>query len=197
MRKEIRVKTLVSSLVLMLALGAVAVAQDASPSPAPSYAPPAPEKEHSWLKQLEGEWETESEMLMGPGQPPAKTKGKETVTMFGPYFVFAHGEQGMGGQTMKSQFTIGYDAAKKTYRGTFVSNCDPTLWTYHAGSVDASGKMLTLEAEGPAMMLTKKKTTQYKETFKIVDADHREFTSSMVDDEGKWITFLTSKYTRK
>ena len=36
---------------------------------------PAPQKEHEWLKQFVGEWETHSEAVMGPGQPAIKCEG--------------------------------------------------------------------------------------------------------------------------
>ena len=34
--------------------------------------PPAatPQREHEWLRQFTGEWDTESESVTGPGQPP-------------------------------------------------------------------------------------------------------------------------------
>ena len=37
-----------------------------------------PQKEHKWLEQL-GEWEIEMEAATGPGQPPAKHTGTDTV----------------------------------------------------------------------------------------------------------------------
>jgi len=37
-----------------------------------------PQKEHAWFKQLVGDWTMEGEALMGPDQPPMKSKGFPT-----------------------------------------------------------------------------------------------------------------------
>lgn len=38
-----------------------------------------PHKENQWLRKLVGEWATEGEAEMGPGQPVSPFKGTETV----------------------------------------------------------------------------------------------------------------------
>ena len=38
---------------------------------------PKPQKEHEWLQQLVGEWDTEAEILEEPGKPPALYTGDE------------------------------------------------------------------------------------------------------------------------
>ena len=38
-----------------------------------------PQKEHEWLQKLVGEWASEAEATMEPGQPPAKFTGTESV----------------------------------------------------------------------------------------------------------------------
>src|SRR6185436_14528759 len=58
-----------TALVVFLSLmGAGLPAQDAPPTP-------KPQKEHEWLQQLVGEWETEGEAVAEPDKPPVKTKG--------------------------------------------------------------------------------------------------------------------------
>ncbi len=45
---------------------------------------PEPHAEHRWLQRLVGEWTYEAECDMGPGQPPVKTNGRESVRALGP-----------------------------------------------------------------------------------------------------------------
>lgn len=198
-------KLVFGAALVMLGIGA-AHAQDASPSASASPAttaaaipeckPAVPEKEHTWFKQLEGEWDIDTEVLMDPAKPPVKGKAKETTKLMGAFFVDADMDFEMGpGQKMKSRMTIGYDTKKKKYVGTFVSDMDAHMWVYE-GTMDAAGKVLSLEAEGPAMMDPRGRA-KYIDAVQVVDADHRTFTSSIQGADGKWTTFMTNHYTRK
>ncbi len=156
---------------------------------------PGPEKEHEWLKQLVGEWESESEMVMVPGQPPHKTKGKENVRAIGGLWVVSEltCESPMG--PMTALMTLGYDAQKKKYIGTWIDSMMNHMWHYE-GTLDATGKILTLEAEGPNMMDPTKRT-KYRDAVEIRSKDHKILTSSALGDDGKWITFGTTNFRRK
>jgi len=44
---------------------------------------------HQWLKRLVGEWSVVSQASMGPGQPPMKSRGRETVRMVGDLWLVA------------------------------------------------------------------------------------------------------------
>jgi hypothetical protein len=54
-----------------------------------------PQKEHAWFKQLVGDWTMEGEAFMGPDQPPMQSKGFETVSMLGEFWMVADGEAEM------------------------------------------------------------------------------------------------------
>ncbi len=47
---------------------------------------PAPQKEHHWLQQLEGNWTTETEAVMEPGKPPMKMNGTESTRSLGGFW---------------------------------------------------------------------------------------------------------------
>ena len=155
---------------------------------------PPPEKEHQWLEQLVGEWSVESEMTMAPGQEPVKSTGTETVRSLKGYWIVAE----MTGTMMDEQFTsiltLGYDPKKKKYVGFWVGDMMPYLWKYE-GTVDESGKVLTLETEGPCP--TAPKISKFKEILEIKDKDHRTFTTQMQGDDGNFTTVMKAEYTRK
>jgi hypothetical protein len=168
-----------------LMLAALLAAQDA-----PAMPKPAPE--HEWLKQLVGEWTTEGECVAGPDQPPIKMKGTESVTAVGGFWVRAANQGEIMGMPFEGHLTLGYDAAKKHYVGSWIDNMSGHLWTYR-GSVD--GRKLTLDAEGPSM-LDPTKPAKYRETLEIKSADHKVFTSS-IEKDGAWTLFMTIHYHRK
>ena len=156
---------------------------------------PGPEKEHEWLKQLVGEWEMESEMIMVPGQPPHKTKGKESVRAIGGLWVVSEltHESPMG--PMTALMTLGYDPQKKKYIGTWIDSMMNHMWHYD-GTLDATGKILTLESEGPNMMDPTKRA-QYRDVIEIKNKEHKVMTSSALGEDGKWVTFGTVNFRRK
>jgi hypothetical protein len=156
---------------------------------------PKPAKEHDLLNQFAGEWDVVTECTPEPGKDPVKCEGKESAKMLGGFFLVSEGEADMMGMPVKSVLTIGYDPAKKKYIGTFLCSMDSTLWNY-VGSLDESGKKLTLETEGP-IPFTPGKTAKFRETLELKDKDHKEFTSLMQGDDGKWTEVAKMKYTRK
>src|SRR5262245_40955276 len=84
-----------------------------------------PQKEHKWLQQLEGEWETTAEMIVEPGKPPVKSKGTESVRSLGGFWSVSEMKGECMGVKVTGLMTVGYDARKKKYVGTWVcSMCD-------------------------------------------------------------------------
>ena len=79
---------------------------------------PEPTKEHEWLKQFVGEWESELEAFMEPGKPTVKSKGTEVCRAIGGLWVIGEGKTDMGGMTYGHLLTLGYDPEKKKYIGT-------------------------------------------------------------------------------
>src|SRR5688572_9663025 len=91
-------------------------------------------------------------MMMGPDTPPVKTTATETARSIGGRWIIGEMKCEMPGMgPMTAVITIGYDAEKGKYHGSWIDTMHDHLWVY-TGSVDATGKILTLEAEGPNMM---------------------------------------------
>jgi hypothetical protein len=156
---------------------------------------PKPEQEHEWLQQLVGEWESDVEMFIEPGKPPLKSKGTESVRAIGGFWTLAENKGEAFGQPFTGLLTLGYDATKKRYVGTWVDSMTGYLWTYE-GTVDATGKVLTLETQGPCPDAPGK-LSQFKEVLALKSKDHKVFSSSIQGEDGKWTTMMTINYHRK
>lgn len=155
--------------------------------------PPAPGEHHKWLEQLVGEWTVESEMTAAPGADAIKGAGSEAVKSIGGRWIVTELKmdiEGMG--SMAAVQALGYDSAKGKYQGTWIDSIQDYLWVY-TGTLDETGKILTLEAEGPSM--TGEGTTRYRDVITIESELHRTLTSSAFVN-GEWVHFGTSIYTK-
>jgi uncharacterized protein DUF1579 len=155
-----------------------------------------PQKEHEWLQQLVGEWTLEGEGTMEPGQPAAKSEGSESVRSLGGLWILAEGQGEMpGGGAATSVMTLGYDPQRKRYVGTWIGSMMTHLWVYE-GELDAAGRVLTLDAEGPDMA-AEGKMARYKDMIELMSDDHRVLTSHVLGEDGEWHQFMTAHYRRK
>ncbi|HEV8290660.1 MAG TPA: DUF1579 domain-containing protein [Tepidisphaeraceae bacterium] len=153
---------------------------------------PQPQKEHEWLKQLEGNWDLDIQVTE-PNKETTKSKGTETTRMMGPFWAVSEVKASMMDMPFTGSLTLGYDAQAKKYVATWVDSMGDHLWKYE-GTLEG-GKTLTLETTGPCPMQGGK-ITRFKDVIEIKDKDHRTF-SSWVDFDGKMVQMLTINYTRK
>jgi hypothetical protein len=155
-----------------------------------------PQAEHGWLDKLQGEWTYESECIVGPGQPPLKCSGTESVRSLGGLWVLCEGQGEMpGAGKHTSIMTLGYDPAKKRYVGTFIASVMTHLWTYD-GQLDEARKVLTLDTVGPSFT-EPGKMVKYQDVIELKSDDHRVLSSRLLGDDGQWQTFMTANYRRK
>ncbi len=156
-----------------------------------------PQQEHHWLDRLVGEWTYEIECGMGSesDRSQSKPKGIEIVRSLGGFWTVAEtdGEMPECG-TVKTITTLGYDPKTDRYVGTFVGSMMAHLWVY-SGSLDATGKVLTLEAEGPNFSDTA--IVKYQDIHEFISDDRRTLTSRILGEDGNWNQFMTSHYWRK
>ena len=96
-----------------------------------------------------GEWTYEHNCSMGPDQPPMKATGTESVRSVGGLWTMGEGRGEMpDGKPAVTVMTLGYDPQSKRFVGTFIGSMMTHMWIYN-GTLDASGKVLTLDTEGP------------------------------------------------
>lgn len=188
MRRTALAAFVLAGFVLALLVAPRIAAQQAPPLPKPT-------KAHEWLKQLVGDWEAESELSMGPGTEPLKAKSTEKCRMQSDFWMIAEGNSETSGMNAKSVFTLGYNAQKQKYVGSWIDSLTDHLWSYE-GTLDDAGKVLTLDTEGPNLM-NPGKTCKFREVIVLKGPDEKTFTSSILGDDGKWFTFVKSTYKRK
>ena len=156
---------------------------------------PEPQDEHRWLLQLVGEWDYHHECNMGPDQPPMKSSGKQTIRALGELWILGDiAGTTPGGSEMRSLITLGFDPAKARFVGTFVSSCMTHLWPYD-GSLDASGKVLTLDSEGPSFA-GDGGMAKYQDIIEVIDNDHHTMKSQFQNADGTWTQFMHGTYHR-
>lgn len=154
-----------------------------------------PTKEHVWLQRLVGDWETEMECVMGPDQPPMKSKGIESVRSIGGLWTMGEGKgDAPDGTSVTSIMTLGYDPQKQRFVGTFIASMMTHMWTYE-GALE--GDTLTLDTVGPVFSGEPGKMTKYQDIVSFKSDDHRILTSRMLGDDGKWTEFMSAHYRRK
>jgi hypothetical protein len=150
---------------------------------------PKPQKQHEWLTQLAGEWETEGELVVGPNQPVIQCKGKETVRTIGPFWILSENQNSIQEMQMTGVLTVGFDPKKDKFVGTWIDSVSNFIWSYE-GTLDEDGKKLTLLTEGPHPTDPNARAN-YREVIEVKDKDHKVFTSSLQTDDGQWMTFVT------
>ncbi|CAN5563435.1 DUF1579 domain-containing protein [soil metagenome] len=153
-----------------------------------------PLPEHAWIQQLVGNWTTETVMTM-PDGTTVNSVGSENCIDFGGLWAIADGKNQMpGGGEMAYKVGLGYDVSFNAYRAFMVMSMSSHLWKYD-GTLSDDGKTMTLDCEGPDMEVDGK-TAHYRDTIEIIDADHRTLTSTAPGEDGNWVTYMVSKYTR-
>lgn len=154
-----------------------------------------PQKQHLWLQQLVGEWTYEGEAGMAPDKPPEKFAGTESVRSIGGLWTMGEGLGTMpDGSPATMIMTLGYDPRTGRFVGTWIGSMMTHLWLYD-GELDAAGKVLTLNSEGPAM--GGDKISRYKDVIEIVSPDHRILSSHTQGEDGSWKCFMTAHYSRR
>lgn len=155
-----------------------------------------PEKEHEWLARLVGDWTMEAECSMGPDQPPMKSEATETVKSLGALWIVGEGKCTMpDGEPGLTQISLGYDPITGRFVGNWIGSMMTHMWIYN-GQLDSSGKILTLDSEGPSFD-DPKKMGRYQDIIEIVSDDHRILRSQHLGKDGKWTQFMTAHYRKR
>ncbi len=153
-----------------------------------------PSLEHQWLQKLVGRWTFESECMTGPDQPPMKTTGTESVRSLGGLWTLGEATMGSGEESGQSLMTLGYDPRGKHFVGSFIASMMTHFWPYK-GTLDADGKVLTLDSEGPSFT-GDGSMSKYQDVIEFIDDNHRVLSSRALQPDGSWQSFMTAHYHR-
>ncbi|RYD18627.1 MAG: DUF1579 domain-containing protein [Verrucomicrobiaceae bacterium] len=167
--------------------------QETNTAPCGADLPP-PVAQHEWLRKFVGEWTTEAEILFDPAAPPMKSTGRDSVRMLGGFWLLSETTGDSTEMPYSSVLSVGYDPEKGKYIGTWMDSMMPRYWSYE-GTANEAGNKLTLETKGPCPKEPGKIRT-FHEALELTDADHKVFTSSILNDDGTWTTCVTVKGTR-
>ncbi|MBI2373287.1 MAG: DUF1579 domain-containing protein [Deltaproteobacteria bacterium] len=166
-------------------MAAMQAAMEAAMTPGP---------EHEKLKGMAGTWSWAGKFWMAPGAPPDESSGQsEFKSVLGGRFL----EEVSTGTVMKQPFeghgTVGYDNTKKKYVMSWADNMGTMIMTGE-GTLDASGKKLTMSSEFVDPMTRKKKTVQMIRTS---DSDTKFMLEMMDKVGGKPFKVMELTYTKK
>ncbi len=133
---------------------------------------------------------------MGPDQPSVKNAGRETVRSLGGLWTIGEGSsEAPDGGNCDSIMTLGFDPQTNRFVGTFIASMMTHLWPYN-GSLDATGKVLTLDSEGPSF--TGDGTmAKYQDIIEFLSDNHRTLSSQVLGPDGQWVPFMKAHYRRK
>lgn len=160
---------------------------------------PEPQREHVWLHKLVGDWTYETSLISAEGpsaerSSEAQFRGSETVRSIGGLWVIAEGQgDAPGAIAVTSLMTIGFDPEKRRFTGTWIGSMMAHLWLYD-GELDAAGRILTLDSEGPSMR-GDGSTASYRDVIEVKHDDHR-ILRALVQEDGTWREFMTTHYRR-
>ena len=154
-----------------------------------------PGKEHAALKRLEGEYDVDVEMVMQPGTPPQKSKGKAKYAMImgGRYLHADYTGESMG-MPFHGASLMGYDNAKKKYFSAWIDDMGTGIMLAEGTGSD-DGKVTTLAGEYDDPMTHQKRKCRWVTT--VVSADKHTFDWFDADKDGKnEYRMMRNVYTR-
>ena len=158
-------------------------------------APPPPSDYHVWLQQLVGSWTVTSEAVMGPDTEPMKMQYAARTRSIGEFWIQTASSAKFDGQAFTSLMTLGYDPAQEAFVGTWVDSMQTHMWKYR-GTLDNTGKVLTLVTEGPSFE-DPNVVVEMHDIIEVKSKDHLVLTSRAQGLDGKWVEFMTANYRRK
>lgn len=175
--RKIAITSLVAAL---LAVPAALTAQQAPGAPGTI-------QEQEWLQRLAGDWEATIAVFSAPGQPPLEVQATETTRRVGQLWVLTHAETKLAAMPFARALTLGYDAAKKKYVGTWVDSSSTYIGHYE-GTLDAAATTLTMEGELPHPY--DGRLVKVREVIEVKGPDQKVVTTSLEGDDGSWFTLV-------
>lgn len=152
---------------------------------------PEPTPQHRFLERLNGTWDVVAEA----GSTETPQWSETTRSLDGLWYVI-EGEGRMGPEHQaRTLMTLGYDPKLGHYVGTWLGTMMTKLWIYK-GWLEADGKTLTLEAEGPDFD-DPSRTTIYHDVIVFLDDDRRHFSGNVRQPDGTFKQIMAMEFHRR
>jgi hypothetical protein len=166
-----------------------------APAPVTAVAGPGPldADPDGFVRALAGEWLVETHTVLGPGQEPIRSEGRESARMVGSWLV-AESVGDAGGRPFTSILTLGWDPHGERFVATWIDGVQRHLWHY-TGTLDDEGAVLTLETEGP-FMGDPSRTARYRVLIEAASPDRKVMRSQIFGPHGEWFEFSRAEYRR-
>jgi hypothetical protein len=184
-----RMRFVVLSLAVIIMAGVISLAAAQPPSPQPTA-------QHKLLSKDVGTWDAAIKAWMaGPNSDPTVSKGVETCTMLGSFWLINEFKGEFGGQPFEGRGQTGYDANKGKYVATWIDTMSSDIMTLE-GDFDEKTNTMTMTGKGkdPAG-----KPYEAKEVSEHKGDDTRVFTMYMKSAETKdeMAKMMEITYTRR
>lgn len=151
-----------------------------------------PGKMHEWIARSAGTWDCTLKMMM-PDQPVQESKGTMTTKMiFGGRYAHSMFTCDFMGMPFEGTGTLGYNNTTGRFECTWADNVS-TATTFMTGTLDASGKVLTLTGECTDPMTRKPCTMRQVTTLRGDDEMVEEFYKTI---DGKETKVVETTYRR-
>jgi len=187
-------KTLIFTVGLLSAVAVGSQLLNATPQdagmPEMEMAGPQPTQEHRLLTKDVGDWDA-ALTFSGPMGDMQMT-GKESVSMYGPFFQVSEFAGAFMGQEFFGRATMGYDPVREKWVGTWTDSSSPWMQVMY-GDYDAATKSLTLLYDGVNAEL---QLQPGKTVLTWTGPDTRTYDAYWLDDEGNATRHMHIDYTR-
>jgi hypothetical protein len=185
-----RLKLALGLLVLAAATGMISTRADAQPPT------PEPTAHHKLLSKDVGTWDAKVKFWMGgPNSEPSESKGVETNTMLGGFWLVSEFKGEFGGQPFEGRGQMGYDVNKGKYVVSWIDTMSSEIMLLE-GDLDEKTHILTMTGKGKG---PDGKPYEAKEVSEHKGDDTRVFTMYMKSDEtkGEMVKMMEITYTRR
>ena len=143
-----------------------------------------------------GVWNATSKFWMTPEAEPMESKGVETNTMLGQFWIVSQFKSDLGGIAFEGRGQFGFDPTAKKFVGTWIDTESPYL-SVMEGTLDNATKTLTMLSKGRDAQTGEESLSKMVTTYS--DDDHKTFQmfGPVKGKEGKWWKMMEIKYTRQ
>lgn len=155
---------------------------------------PQPSKHHELLAAEAGVWEATAKVWPSPDAEPVESRGLETCTMLGGFWLTTKYEGDFFGQPFTGHGQTGYDAASGQYVTTWIDSMTPDLFVAR-GAYDPKTRTLTVEGKGRDAMSGELELMRMQVEYP--DHDHKRATMHQADGEGGWTKTMQIDYVRR